>query len=418
MDNVVITGIGIACPLGIGREAVWAAIGRGESGVRRIPHMDDAGWPIPMGGVIPDDDFDPKEWVKPRKSLKVMAREIQLAFACGEQAWDSAGLETANVDPERMGVVCGAGLMYCEPDELETAYRACIVDGKFDYDRWGEAGLGEMFPLWMLKYLPNMAACHLGIRRDARGPTNSIAHGDASSLLALAEALSVIRRGMADVMMVGGSSSRLHMVDPFWPECIDAWREGIDPATACRPFDKDRVGAVCGEGAAVMVLESESHARRRGAKPLATLSAVATRSEASTASHRPTGRAIAQSIEAALGQADLKPADVALVKAHAGGARRADAVEARAIRETLGDAPVTAPKSYFGNAGAAGGAVELAVTLMAMDAGLALPTLNYRKPDPECPVEVVASTKMLGGDAVLALNHNLAGQAVAAVLTR
>lgn len=418
MENVVITGYGIACPLGMGGEAVARAVAGSQSGVRAIPAMADAGWPAPLGGVIQDGDFDPKEWVKPRKSLKVMAREIQLAFACGEQAWDAAGLQDTAIDPERMGVVCGAGLMYCDPSELEASYRACMPEGGFEFDLWGQAGMRELYPLWMLKYLPNMSASHLGIRRDARGPTNSIAHGDASSLLALSEAAGIIRRGGADVMLTGGSSSRLHLVDPLWPEGARAWRSGVDPAEACRPFDADRTGSICGEGAAVLVLESESHARRRGARPLARVASVVCRSEDSTPTHKPTGRAIEQSIAGALERSGVTREELAFVKAHAGGARRGDAIEARAIRNTLGDIPVTAPKSYFGNCGAAGGAVELTLAVMALAGGQTPSTLNYQTPDPECPVNVVTAPQPLSGEAVLALNHNLAGQSVAAVLQR
>jgi 3-oxoacyl-[acyl-carrier-protein] synthase II len=416
VENVVITGFGVACPIGVGKEQAWSSIEAGRSGVRVIQDMAAAGWPAPLGGVIPDDGFDPKEWVQPRKSLKVMAREIQLAFAAGEQSWEAAGIKESAVDPERMGVVFGAGLMYCENDELESAYRACIEDGRFLVDRWGQFGMRQMYPLWMLKYLPNMSASHLGIRRDARGPTNSIAHGDTSSLLALGEATAIIRRGAADVMLTGASSSRMNMLDPLWPEGAEIWRAGIDPAEACRPFDATRGGAVCGEGAAVFTLESERHAKLRQASPIARVASVVSRSEGATATRRPTGRAIEQAIAAAMHEAQLTADDLACVNAHAGGGRLGDAVEAQAIRRALGDVPVTAPKSFFGNSGAAGGAVEMAVGLLAMEQSMNPPTLNYATPDPECPVQVVTRLTPTNRRAVLMLNHNGTGQAVAAVI--
>ena len=157
-------------------------------------------------------DFDPKQYVRPRKSLKVMSRDIQLAFAAADLACVDAGLRERPVDPERLGVIFGAALIPGELDELAGTYRSCLVDGKFDFRRWGPAAMAEMFPLWMLKYLPNMPACHIGIGQDARGPNNSITMGDVSSLSALAEAVRILERGQADAMIVGGVGARLHPV--------------------------------------------------------------------------------------------------------------------------------------------------------------------------------------------------------------
>lgn len=401
----------------MGREEVWSAIDQRRSGVRVHERMAATDWPAPFGGIIRDEDFDPKQWVKPRKSLKVMAREIQLAFAAGEQAWDHAGLEDTPVDPERMGVVFGAGLMYCPPEELEPSYQACLKEnGEFDYEQWGPAGMRELFPLWMLKYLPNMSACHTGIRRDARGPTNTIAHGDASSLMALAEAESMIARGATDLMFIGASSSRLNQLDPLWREGAAAWSAGVDPAEACRPFDKGRTGAVCGEGAAVVVLENEDHARRRGVRPIARVASVAVRNEAVLPGRPPAGAAIRNAVEAALQQAGVAPEELAFVSAHSGGSVEQDQVEAQALRATVGDAPVTAPKSFIGNTGASGGSVELAMTLAALERGVVPPTLNFQTPDPNCPVNVAAELTPTDKRAVLKLNYNLMGQAVATVL--
>ena len=119
-------------------------------------------------------DFDPKQYVRPRKSLKVMSRDIQLAFAAADLACVDAGLRDHPIAPERLGVVFGAALIPGELDELIGTYRNCMIDGKFDFRRWGPAAMAELFPLWMLKYLPNMPACHIGIGQDARGPNNSI----------------------------------------------------------------------------------------------------------------------------------------------------------------------------------------------------------------------------------------------------
>lgn len=417
MEEVVITGMGVVSPIGIGTEEVWASVQAGRSGIRQIDDVAQAGWIAPFGGKV--DGFEAKAFVKPRKSLKVMAEEIQYAFAAGEQAWEAAGLEDAEPDPERVGVVCGAGLMYCHREELSDPYRKSLTDqGEFDFQKWGQQGMGELFPLWMLKYLPNMSACHIGIRKDARGPTNTIAHGDCSSLMALGEAADVIRRGDADVMVTGGSSCRMHMTDPLWHAGAAFWKTGEDPATACRPFDASRLGPVCGEGAAMLVLESRHHAERRGAKPLASVLSVANRSEPTLTTGKFGGQSIESAVIAALGQANIEPAELGSVSAHGLGTPDDDQAEAEALSRTVGDVPVVATKSYHGNIGAASGTVELLISLLGLQAGVVPGTLNYETPDEACPVNVSAAARPHAGDTLLALNFNTSGQAVAAVIKR
>ncbi|MCD4727844.1 MAG: 3-oxoacyl-ACP synthase, partial [Pirellulales bacterium] len=193
--DIVITGVGVVSPIGIGKAPFWTSLVEGRSGIRRLDLHHDPTLAAPIGGAVAD--FDPKQYVRPRKSLKVMSRDIQLAFAAADLACVDADLREKPVAPERLGVVFGAGIIPCELDELMGAYCDCIVDGKFDYNRWGLVAMADLFPLWILKYLPNMPACHIGIGQDARGPNNSITLGDVSSLSALAEATRVLERGQA-----------------------------------------------------------------------------------------------------------------------------------------------------------------------------------------------------------------------------
>ena len=280
MYEVVISGMGIVCPIGVGAEAVWASIERGRSGVRAVPELALAGAPIPIAGDVAD--FDPKEWVKPRKSLKVMSRETQLGFAAAEMAWTGAKLENAGVEPERLGVTCGSNMFCPEVPELAAACHASDAGGgKFDFSRWGNLGLREVFPLWLLKYLPNMAPAHVSIVHDARGPSNSIVAGDISGLLAIIEAADVVARGHADVMLAGGASSTIGWMDVLWHNGARQSRRVDEPERACRPFDADRDGWVAGEGAAIFVLETADHARARGVKPLARIAGYGRRYEPS-----------------------------------------------------------------------------------------------------------------------------------------
>ena len=171
-----------------------------------------------------------------------------------------------------------------------------------------------------------------------------------------------------------------------------------------------------GEGAAQIVIETREHAERRGARIMARVAGAATRCEPAAEGMEPTGDAIARAIRAALAAADVEPGDIGHVNAHGNSTREDDPIEARAIRETLGDVPVTAPKSYFGNLGQGSGMVELAVSLLAMSNGVVPPTLNYETPDPECPVNVVTAMQPAKRPAFVKLNHNATGQAAAVVV--
>jgi 3-oxoacyl-[acyl-carrier-protein] synthase II len=414
--DVVITGLGVISPIGVGRAAVWDAVTSGRSGVRTVPRLVEAGWVAPYGGEVLD--FDPKELIQPRKSIKVMCREIQFASAAAEMAWRDAGLAQATLDPDRFGVIGAAGVMYCDLEELRIPFVEWLKQEDFDIHRWSRQAMGELYPLWMLKYLPNMPACHIGIRYDARGPNNTISLGDVSSLLAIIEAAEVIGRDLADVMIVGGTGTRLNVTDFLWRGPVRLACNGeCDPATLCRPFDARRSGMVYGEGAAQLVLESRAHAEGRGARPIARVAGYATRCELIAERLQPTGDAIRRAIRAAMSAAEIDAADIDYVNAHGNSTREDDPPEAQAIRLALGDVPVTALKSFFGNLGPGSGMVELALSLVAMGQGAIPPTLNYETPDPECPVNVVTKLQRTEKPALMKLNHNSTGQAAALVIT-
>jgi 3-oxoacyl-[acyl-carrier-protein] synthase II len=380
-----------------------------------LPHLASAGWLAPFGGEVVD--FEPKELIQPRKSIKVMCREIQLASAAAEMAWQDAGLPNATLDPDRFGVIGAAGVMYCDLEELRIPFVEWQKQVDFDIHRWSREAMGELYPLWMLKYLPNMPACHIGIRYDARGPNNTITLGDVSPLLALAEAFEVIRRDQADVMIVGGTGTRLNVTDFLWRGAQRLACNGAGPpAAVCRPFDARRSGMVYGEGAAQIVLESRAHAARRGARPIARVAGTASRCELSADDKRPTGDAIRRTLRAVLEATGLAPSQISYINAHGNSTREDDSIEAQAIRNVLGDIPVTAPKSYFGNLGPGSGMVELAVSLLALEHRAVPPTLNYQNRDPECPIEVVTELQPADAGAFIKLNHNTTGQSAAVVI--
>jgi len=406
----------VVSPIGIGIDPFWTSLCEGRSGVRTLDLFgDQSDLPLPFGADVAD--FDPVEFVRPRKSLKVMSRGIQLGFAAADLACVDAGIREKPMDPERLGIVFGSEMMPCELSELQDAFRGCTVDGRFEYDLWGSVSMKEMYPLWMLKYLPNMPACHIGIAQDARGPNNSLTLGDVSSLSALTEAIRVIERGHADAMLTGGSGTRVF--PSLWAR-TNAYELSLrsdDPAAASRPFDAGRDGSVNGEGAGAFLLESRQHAEARGATILARVLGFANTFEPCCNGHSLQGIAIRNAMGGALRVAGLKVADIGHVNANGASTILDDRIEAQAIRDVLGDVPVTAPKSFFGNLGAGSGAVEMAASVLALQKGIIPYTLNYEQPDPECPINVICSKPMkTDRPTAMVLNHTILGQAAAVIL--
>jgi 3-oxoacyl-[acyl-carrier-protein] synthase II len=412
--EAVITGLGVVSPIGIGGEAFWTSLCEGRSGVRSLGLLN-SDLPGTIGAQV--IDLHPERHVQRRKSLKVMSRDIQLGFVAADLACRDAGLDARPVDPERLGVLFGADMIPCDLEEMVPAYRSCMPNGRFHFELWGERALGEMFPLWMLKYLPNMPACHIGIAQDARGPNNSLTLREVSSLAAVAEAKRVIERGQADAMIAGGTGSFVHPIIWGRKRMYRPSQRSGDPAAASRPFDADRDGQVYGEGAAAFLLEQRRHAEARGAKVLARILGHAIAFEPHRRGEPLRGQAVRGAIHRALADAGIGVGDVGYVNAHGLSTREDDEMEAQAIHDTLGDVPVTALKSFFGNFSAGTGAVEMAASVLAFDKGLIPPTLNYEHPDPKCPVNVVHGEPLeLPRPTALLLNHSADGRSVAMVL--
>jgi 3-oxoacyl-[acyl-carrier-protein] synthase II len=353
-----------------------------------------------------------------------MCREIQLGVASASLALENSGLNLEETDHSRMGVDFGANQMFSPPEVLKDACYSCVEgeDHHFNFNRWGKDGLASMEPLWLLKYLPNMPACHIGILADARGPNNSLTQAEASGNLVMGEAFRVITRGSADLMIAGSTGSRLHHVKCLHAALWDDLASGPDgPEKWSRPFDRDRQGQVVGEGACSFIFEDESHARQRGA----TIYGMVLGAGASCVVRRdqtPDARqALVIAMRAALRDADLSPDAVGHVHAHGLGTKQSDIDEAQAIREVFGEfaekVPVTALKSAIGNSGSACGTLELAGSLVALRHGVIPATLNYENRDPECPLNVVHGELLpTSNKVVLNVNVTHAGQAAALVV--
>ncbi len=411
LPEIVFTGMGVISPIGIGMDAVWQSLNSGKSGVATRPGFEHVETPFAI--AAPVTDFDGKLYVKPRKSIKVMCRQIQFGFAAATMAVEDAGIAEGVVQPERIATVFGGEAYYANPEELLDVFKKCIALGG-DTKAWGEVAMKQIEPLWMLKYLPNMVASHISIAIDARGPSNSIVQGDNSSLLAIIEGIDLLQRGMADVAVVGATGSQMS-------ETAMVYRGGErlspnyqEPTKACRPFDAHRDGTVAGEGAAAFVIETRQHAEARGAKILGSVLGF-DRAFAPLPSQM--SARLSRSLQQTLEQSNLAAIEVGHVNANGSGVVCEDRSEAMAIRDVLGDCPVFAAKSYFGNLGPATGAVELAATLIALKQRTLPATLNYQTPDPECPVNVLAVNSPIENLNAMVINQSLTGQIASLLIT-
>lgn len=425
--DVVITGIGLISPLGIGRDAFWSSIQSGRTGLKRVELASYVGTPDCIGGEVSDftDETAKKEHLKSvRKSLKVMCREIQMGVASALQAMTDAGLSAGTVAPDRIGVDFGANLMSTPPDGLlDAAVKASdLIDGAYNfvYDKWGSGRFDGMEPLWLLRYLPNMPGCHIGIAVDARGPNNSITHDEASGNLVIAEACNSIRRNRADVMITGSTGTRLHPVKASHSNHWDTLAAG--PAESrVRPFDRSRSGEALAEAACTLILEAREHAEARGAKILGTVLGSASSTVASRTGTPDEATAIALAAAAAISRSGLTPEDIGHINACGSGNPVRDQFEAAGLHRVFGSraasVPVTAVKSYMGSAGSGSGLCELAASLLALQHGLVPKTLNFASPDASNALNVVHGEHQAASNGIfLKTSVTRVGQASAVVV--
>src|SRR5438067_2471965 len=258
MNRVVITGIGIISPIGIGTKTFWENLLAGKCGLAKTRQFDASGLPCQLAGEVPEykiGDFVPKSY---RKATKVMARDIELAVVAADDAFKDAGLkskaytETPDFDPKRFGCNIGAGLISAEINELAVAMITALNESNtaLDLKKWGRDGMNQLTPLWLLKYLPNILACHVTIILGLMGPINTFTCQEASSHLAIGEAFRTIQRGNAELAICGGAESRINPMGLMRQELLKRLNNDYNdrPAESVRPFDEDANGTVYAEG--------------------------------------------------------------------------------------------------------------------------------------------------------------------------
>jgi len=419
--RAVISGIGTLNALGQNPASVWDGFLQGRSGIRAIRNFDASGLPVRIAGEVPD--FDARTFVekKDRKSLRVMARTIELAVSAAQLALSDGAVDKSKLDRTRFGVEFGSGLIAMELPEVGDASVVSTNGqvGQADLLKWGTEGIPTIEPLWMLKYLPNMLACHVSILHDAQGPNNTITESDVASLLALGEAYRILERDGADFFLVGGAESKVNPLS-LVRQCLfePLSRRNDEPEKACRPFDRRRDGLVLGEGGTVLVVEDLEHARKRGARIYGEVVGFGASFDVNRS-----GRGVARAIQAALNEAGIGPGEIDHINAHGLGSVESDAWEARGLVEVFGacspPVPVFAAKSAMGNIGAGGGIGELVVSLLALKHGQLPGTLNHEEADPACPVSVhVGAPRPVTKPHAVKIGFTQMGQCAAVVVRR
>ena len=383
MDRrVVITGLGLVTPVGIGQASTWEALLRGDSGAATISSFDTEGLTTTFACEV--KDFDPLRWLEPRLN-KTLDRFVQLALVAALLARDDAQLELSDELRQHTGVFVGAG--FGGMATIEATVRRMV-------ERGPRRGIS---PYFVPSAIINLAAGQISILLGARGPNLAQVSACSSGAHAVGDAFLAIRRGDAEVMFAGGTEATITPLGVGGFCALKALSQrNHDPARASRPFDAGRDGFVIGEGAGLLVLEELSHARGRGARIYAELAGYGLNADAHHITAPAEGGAGARRcMELCLGSAGAAPADVTYVNAHGTSTRYNDAVETAAIKELFGDharrLAISSTKSATGHLLGAAGGVEAAICALAVAHQVVPPTINYETPDPKCDLDYTAN---------------------------
>lgn len=399
MRRVAVTGLGVVSPVGVGKEAFWSACREGRSGVGPIRSFDASGHPVRIAAEVKDFDVTPFVPADQRKSIKVMSRAMQFAVGAAALAVQDSGLDLARENPEAVGVVMGTGIVPVDLHELAPAIRgACDEEGRLHTDRLGRMGASALFPLWILRHLPNMVAAHISLALNAQGPNSTITTACAAGTQAVGEAFRLIGRGDADIVLAGGADSRQ---DPLLLLAYTALgalsRADRPPQEVSRPFDGQRDGFVLGEGAGVLVLEDMEHARARGAQIYAEVLGYGSSFDAyAVTKPDPEARGAARALEWALKEARVDREDIDYINAHGTSTRLNDLMETTAVKRVFGEKakklPLSSIKSMVGHLIGAAGAVEAVALALSLEEGVLPPTINQTTPDPCCDLDYVPNS--------------------------
>lgn len=443
--RVVISGVGTATAFGLGQASLWEGLCAGRSTIARLTALDPAGFRSQFGSEVKElsaKDFVPKTY---RKAVKVMARDTELAVVAAKLAVDDAGIMTRGTLPEsggqptyagpRMACQIGAGLIAAETDELSMALAGSVREGEagiggVSMRAWGdgpegESGINALQPLWLLKYLPNMLACHVTIIHGTEGPSNTITCSEASGLLSLGESTRVIERDMADLAFSGSAESKINHMGLLRLE-LAGWLApaASDAEASVRPYDAGSAGTLVGEAGGILILEELGCAQKRGAKPYCEVAGFgAAQSVCAGAADRAwvdrSSDGLAQAIEAALRDAGSTPDRIDLIVPNSSGIPDLDAAEAGALRAVFGarlaEIPLLCLPAVLGQSMAGQGAVMTAAAALAIRHQTLPARVHAGRPAPGLLAGAAPSAPARIREA-LVCTSSLAGQNAAVVL--
>ncbi|MBI2178745.1 MAG: beta-ketoacyl-[acyl-carrier-protein] synthase family protein [Candidatus Tectomicrobia bacterium] len=388
---VAVTGMGLVTSLGADLEAAWGRALAGEPGLRPIRSFDASALPVAGAGEVPPEELEALRARLPGEFSGEGERRVLFALDAAQRAFADAGLAPGEADPLRAGVVMGTGL---STYRLEDIAAWAGPGGRPDWLRFAREA-GRAHPGGYFKNPPERATSLIARSLGLAGPAGTLASACAAAAQAVGLGMGLIRRGEADLVLCGGADSMIHPLGMAIFLLLGAASTAPGPAESiCRPFDRRRSGLAVGEGAGVVVLESESHAARRGAEPYAMLCGYGASMDAyQVTAPDPAGRGAARAMREALRDAGMAPAEVAYVNAHGTGTRLNDPAETLAIKEVFGESAkrlaVSSTKSFIGHLIAACGAPELVFTVLSVQRDVVHPTRNLENPDPKCDLDYV-----------------------------
>jgi 3-oxoacyl-[acyl-carrier-protein] synthase II len=381
-DHVVVTGIGLVTPIGSDRKSTWASLLEGKSGIDYISLFDAEGFTSRIAAEV--EGFDAAALLG-RKEAKRLDRFAQFACVAALEALDDAGIDMATEDADRVGVLIGSGV-------------GGIITITEQHNILNQKGPKRVSPFLVPMMLGDMASGQVSMMTGAKGPNFSTVSACATGADSIGEALEMIRRGRADVVIAGGTEAAICEIGVAgFNSCMALSTRNEDPQAASRPFDSGRDGFVLGEGAGVVILESVEHAEKRGATVLAELAGYGASSDSHHVTQpHPEGEGAARAMKWALGDAGLQPEDVVYINAHGTSTPMNDRFETIAMKRMFGNhaynLAISSTKSMTGHLLGAAGGIEAAFSVLAVNEGAIPPTINLENPDPDCDLNYTPNT--------------------------
>lgn len=377
--RVVVTGVGLVTPVGIGVEESWKGLIEGRSGIRKLTRFDASAFATQIAGEV--EGFNPEDYIEP-KEIKKMDRFIHLAIAASDMAVKDSGLKVTDSNAESVGVIIGSGMGGLPAIEH---YHSVLL----------EKGPRRITPFFIPMLIINLAGGHVSMKYGAKGPISAVATACATGSHSIGDAFKIIQRGDADAMIAGGAES---VITPMGIGGFNAMKalstRNDEPEKASRPFDADRDGFVMGEGVGIMVLESLEHARSRGARIYAEIAGYGMTADAyHMTSPAPEGEGAARCMAVALKDGGVDASEVDYINAHGTSTKYGDELESIAIKTVFKDhaykLAVSSTKSMTGHLLGAAGGVEAVVCILSMRDNIVPPTINLDNPDPQCDLDYV-----------------------------